>query len=51
MKNKKENFRRLHMSTYLKSLDVENVIGIVQSPRLHKIYDMVKLCVTIGLDK
>ncbi len=39
------------MSAYLKSLDVENVISIVQSPRLHKIYDMVKLCLTTGLDK
>jgi hypothetical protein len=30
-----ENVQRLHMSTYLESLDAENVIARVQSPCFH----------------
>ncbi len=40
-----------YTSTYLKSLDVENVIGHVQSSHLHYIYDMAKLCLTTWMDE
>jgi hypothetical protein len=46
IESKEENVQRLHMLTYFESLDAENVIGLVQSPHLHKIYDMVKLCLS-----
>ncbi len=46
IETKEENAQRLHMLAYFESLDAENVIGLVQSPHLHKIYDMVKLCLS-----
>ncbi len=49
IETKEENVQKLHMLTYLNSLDVKNVIGFVQSPHLHKIYDTVKLCLSIRI--
>jgi hypothetical protein len=39
------------MLASLYSLDAENVIGHVKSLCLHQTYDMVKLCLTIGMDE
>ncbi len=51
IETKEENVQRLHMLAYFESLDAENVIGFVQSPHLHKIYDMIKLCLSTIIDK
>jgi hypothetical protein len=51
MEIEKKNVRRLDLLTYFKSLDVETIIGLVESPRLHHIYDMVKLCLTTRMDE
>jgi hypothetical protein len=51
IETKEKSLQRLHMLVYLESLDVENVIGLVQSPHLHKIYDMVKLCLSTKIDE
>jgi hypothetical protein len=50
-KIEEENVQRLYLLAYLESLDVENVVGPFKSPCLHQIYNMTKLCLTIGIDE
>jgi hypothetical protein len=51
IETKEENVQKLQMLAYLNSLDAKNVIGLVQSPHLHKIYDTVKLCLSTIIDE